>query len=68
MIVARFEFKPEHADSFIENAAAGQTVTEVIFESVEGLIDATREFENCLLDCTAIVGDKVVALSSFKAK
>lgn len=67
MIVARFEFKPEHADSFIENAAAGQTVTEVMFESVQSLIDTTKEFENYLLDCTAIVGDKIVALSSFKA-
>lgn len=68
MIVARFEFKPEHADSFIENGAAGQSVIELMFESVESLIEATKEFENYLLDCTAIVGGKVLALSSFKAK
>ncbi len=68
MIVARFEFKPEHADSFIENGAAGQNVTEVMFESVESLIATMKEFETYLLDCTAIVNGKVLALSSFKTK
>jgi hypothetical protein len=60
MIVARFEFKPEHAHSFIQEE--GQNVTEVMFESVYALIRATKEFEDYLTDCTAIVDGKVVSL------
>lgn len=60
MIVARFEFKPEHAHSFIQDE--GQSVVEVMFESVYALIAATKEFEDYLIDCTALVDGKVVSL------
>jgi hypothetical protein len=65
MIVARFEFKPEYAASFIMNAEKGQNVTEVIFESVESLVSTMKEFEDYLVDCLAIVNGKVLSLSSF---
>lgn len=60
MIVARFEFKPEHAHQFIQDE--GQNVIEVMFESVYAMIRATQEFEDYLTDCTAIVDGKVVSL------
>ena len=68
MIVARFEFKPEHAPSFIQDGASGQSVLEMTFESVESLIEATKEFERALVDCTAMINGKIILLSSFKAK
>lgn len=66
MILARFEFKPEHAHSFIQEE--GQSVIEVVFESIYALIAATKEFENYLIDCTALVDGKVVSLSSLSNK
>jgi hypothetical protein len=66
MIVARFEFKPEHAHQFIHEE--GQNVIEVMFESVYAMIAATQEFEDYLVDCTAIVDGKVLSLSSLSSK
>ena len=66
MIVARFEFKPEHASCFIINGSSKRNVTEVMFESVESLIETMKEFEDYLVDCLAIVNGKVLSLSSFK--
>jgi len=66
MIVARFEFKPEHAHQFIQDE--GQNVVEVMFESVYALIAATQEFEDFLTDCTAIVDGKVLSLSALSSK
>lgn len=65
MIIARFEFKPEYAADFIRDAKAGQCVIEVAFESPQAMIETMREFEDYLVDCVAIIGDKVMALSSF---
>lgn len=60
MIVARFEFKPEHAHHFIQDE--GQNVIEIMFESVYAMIATTQQFENYLTDCTAIVDGEVVSL------
>jgi hypothetical protein len=65
MIVARFEFKPEYAADFIQDAETGQNVVEVAFDSPQEMIATMREFEDYLIDCIAIVGGKVMALSSF---
>jgi hypothetical protein len=65
MVIARFEFKPEYAADFIQDAKKGQTVLEVSFESPHAMIETMKEFEDYLVDCTAIVGGKVMALSSF---
>lgn len=66
MIVARFEFKPEHAHLFVQGE--GQSVIEIMFESVYALIAATQEFEEFLTDCTAIVDGKVLSLSALSSK
>ena len=68
MIVARFEFKPEHASSFVIGGSADRNVAEVMFESVESLIETMKEFEEYLVDCLAIVNGKVLSLSSFKIR
>jgi hypothetical protein len=68
MIVARFEFKPEHASRFVIKGSADRNVTEVMFESVESLIETMKEFEDYLVDCLAIVNGKVLSLSSFKIR
>ena len=68
MIVARFEFKPEHASSFVIDGSTARNVTEVMFESVESLIETMKEFEDYLVDCLAIVNGKVLSLSSFKIR
>lgn len=68
MIIARFEFKPEHASSFVINGSVDRNVTEVMFESVESLIETMKEFEDYLIDCLAIVNGKVLTLSSFKIR
>lgn len=65
MIIARFEFKPEYAADFIKDAKNGQNVIEIAFESPQAMIETMREFEDYLVDCIAIVGGKVMALSSF---
>ncbi len=68
MIVARFEFKPEHAACFMVGGNANRNVTEIMFESVESLIETVKEFEDYLVDCIAIVNGKVLSLSSFKIR
>lgn len=68
MIVARFEFKPEHASSFVIGGSAERNMAEVIFESVDALIEILKEFEDYLVDCLAIVNGKVLSLSSFKIR
>lgn len=68
MIVARFEFKPEHAASFVADAHKGQNVVEVMFESVQSMIATMKEFEDYLVDCLAIVNGQVLSLSSFKTR
>lgn len=67
MIFARFEFKPEEAHRFIDSDT-GQTVVESTFDSVEELIETARAFEDCLIDCIALVNGKMLCLSSFKTK
>ena len=68
MIIARFEFKPEHAASFIRGGGDGQNIIEVAFESVESLIETTKEFEEVLVDCTAVIGDKIISVAALSAK
>lgn len=62
MIPARFEFDPKHAESFIENGHKGQTVIEMMFESVEALIEASEQFRPYLVNCTAFINDKTIDL------
>lgn len=64
-VLARFTFKPEDAKYFIDSSNGEQNVIEVLFESVEDLICTCKEFENSLLDCTAVVNGKIVTLQKY---
>ena len=60
---ARFTFKPEYADQFLED---GQLVTEIEYVSIEEVADYINEFQDSLLDVQVLVdGSKVVTLSDF---
>ena len=68
MVLARIEFKPEHAAGFIETPNSTQNIIEQTFESVEALIDVLREFEPFIKDCTALVNGRILQLSEFKTR
>lgn len=68
MVLARIEFKPEHASKFIDSPNSTQNVIEMTFDSAEELIEVLREFESFIRDCTAVVNGKILQLSNFKAK
>jgi hypothetical protein len=68
MVLARIEFKPEHAAAFIEAPGSTQNIIEQTFESVEALIETLKEFEPFIKNCVAIVNGRVLALSEFKTK
>jgi hypothetical protein len=63
MVLARFQFKPDHADQFCWRA--GQTVTEMTFDSVIELIEFCQEVEDALEDCTVFTGSDIITLKSF---
>lgn len=64
MIVARFQFKEEHAAHFIENAGEGRTMVEVLFMDPMDLVETCREFEPYLVNCTALVDGKIIDLKA----
>lgn len=68
MVLARIEFKQQHATKFIDSSDGVQTVIEQTFDSVDELIEVLREFEPFIKDCTAVINGKMIQLSSFKAK
>tara|TARA_B100000035_G_scaffold315377_1_gene335615 strand:+ start:585 stop:806 length:222 start_codon:yes stop_codon:yes gene_type:complete len=59
-IVARFTFRPERAQEFLED---DQTVTQMEFDSIDEVISCTEDFRDALLDVVAIVNGQVVTLS-----
>lgn len=60
---ARFTFKPEHADQFLDD---GQTVTEIAYIGIEEVAQYIDEFQDSLQDVQVLIdGAKVVTLSDF---
>ena len=47
MVIARFEFLPDHAQDFCEE---GQTIQEMQFEDVVELVAFTKELEHVLTE------------------
>lgn len=68
MVVARIEFRPEHAHAFIEKASDGSqpVFIEMRFDSPEELIGVLKEFEFAIKDCLADVNGRIICLSGFK--
>ena len=68
MVIARIEFRPEHAHAFVEkNANGSQPVfAEMSFDSPEELVETLKQFEFAIKDCLADVGGRLICLSGFK--
>ena len=59
-IVARFTFKPERAAEFLEE---GQLVTQIDCDDVDEVMEYVFQFNEALLECSAIVNGQVVNLT-----
>jgi len=62
MVIARFEFHPEHADQFAWQA--GQNIVEMTFDNVFDLIQACQELEDAIKDCTVIMDGHMINLQA----
>ena len=67
MVIARIQFKPEHAADFIDSRNGEQAFIEQIFSSPEELIQTLKEIEPYICDCTTVINGRMLTLSSFKA-
>lgn len=69
MVVARIEFRPEHASAFIPRDEAGNqpVIAEVQLDSPEELVETLKQFEFAIKDCIANVDGRIICLSGFKA-
>ena len=59
MVIARFEFLPDHAVDFCEE---GQTIQEMQFADIVGLVAFTKEIEHCLTEVLMFDGDNLISL------
>lgn len=59
MIIARFEFHPEHAGDF---CADGHLVSELAFEDLVEMVTFTKEIEHCLTEVLVFDGEQVISL------
>lgn len=64
MIIAKFYFKPEFAEAFIHKGREGQTVIEMEFDDPIELVETCKEFEEYMLNCTALVDGTIIDLRS----
>lgn len=61
MFIARFHFKPEHADQFCWQA--GQLIQETVWDDMLDLIQFCQEVEDAIEDCVVLTGDGIIQLS-----
>ena len=68
MVIARIEFRPEHAHAFVEKRPDGSQplFVEMRFDSPEELVDILKQFEFAIKDCLADVNGRIICLSGFK--
>ena len=59
MVIARFEFLPDHAQDFCEE---GQTIQEMQFDDINDLVAFTKEIEHCLTEELMYDGEKLISL------
>ena len=59
MVIARFEFLPDHANDFCEE---GQTIQEMQFDDIIDLVEFTKEIEHCLTEVLMYDGDNLISL------
>jgi len=61
-IVARFTFIPERAAEFLDE---GRLVTQIDCDDIEEVMEYVTQFQDALLDASAIVNGQVVNLSDY---
>lgn len=61
MFIARFHFKPEHADQFCWQS--GQEIQETVWDDMRDLIQFIQEVEDAIIDCTVLTGNGIIQLS-----
>jgi hypothetical protein len=59
MVIARFEFLPDHAKDFCEGE---QTIQEMQFNDIVDLVAFTKEIEQCLTEVLMYDGDNLISL------
>ena len=59
MIIARFEFLPEHAEYFCEGV---QYITEMQFDTITEMVDFTKLMEHCLHEVLVYDGANLISL------
>jgi len=62
-IIARFIFHPEYASQFLFDE--GQTVSELMLDSAEEVLDYVVQFEDALADASFLINGRVVELADF---
>ena len=60
VIIARFEFDADEAPHFLDD---GKSFTEMQFDTIEEIIEYCQEFEDAIVDCTALINGRVVSLA-----
>lgn len=60
-IIARFQFSPGRAAEF---CWPGTNFAEMRFDTVEEVIEICEEFQDAIVDVTAIVNNRVISLSA----
>ena len=59
MVVARFEFLPEHAEAF---CVGDQMIAEMTFDNIPEMVDFTKEIEHCLHEVLVYDGENLISL------
>ena len=59
-ITARFTFKADRAAEFLDE---GRLVTQIECDDIEEVMEYVVQFDDALVDCSAIVNGQVVSLS-----
>lgn len=60
-VIARFEFLPDRAPEFLEDE--GRNFFEGSFDTVEEVVEYCEQFQDALIDVTALVNGRVITLS-----
>lgn len=60
-VIARFQFKPDRAEEF---CWPGTQFAEMRFDEPEEVIEFCEEFQDAIVDVTAIVNNRVISLSA----
>lgn len=61
-IVARFTFLPERAAEFLDE---GRLVTQIDCDDIEEVMEYATQFQDALVDASAIVNGRVINLSDY---